>query len=357
MTTDTPRTPWVTLLFVLACLGAEFAALAAPDLRTTFALDGRAFQPMQLLTYGFLHANVIHLLGNMIFLAAVGPFVESNQGPGRFAIVLLLGTVAGGLLHLLLARQVPLIGFSGAVAACVAFAGVRFFRRPVPLAPRFTVPVGAVIVIWTLLQLEGALFNLRGEAGATSFWAHLGGIMAGLALSMAFGVVKEVESERNADTLRKMDARGPAARLAVIDSMLAQDPQNAKTWLDKAETERSLGNTAAETDALIAALPLAKGTDCQSLVRRLIELSAMGRLSAIDRLQLADQFRTDARDLSISLLKSVVDVRPHSDRRAEALMSLVELDATHSADYLSALERDYPIDPMTDLARAKGLLP
>ena len=74
------------------------------------------------LTYAFLHADIFHLGGNMLFLWVFGDNVEDALGHFRFLLFYLLCAVGGALFHGIMAPQseMPLIGASGAVAGIVA---------------------------------------------------------------------------------------------------------------------------------------------------------------------------------------------------------------------------------------------
>ena len=74
------------------------------------------------ITYAFLHADIFHLGGNMLFLWVFGDNVEDALGHIRYLIFYLLCAIAGAFFHGLVAwdSQVPLIGASGAIAGVVA---------------------------------------------------------------------------------------------------------------------------------------------------------------------------------------------------------------------------------------------
>ena len=104
----------MTLVLVAANLAVAFFAPFSP-MMANFAFD--PFKPnlLSALTCLFLHdpSNILHLLGNMVFLAAVGPLVESSLGPTKFLVVYLVGGLAGdGLLArlALLVRRVQTLG-------------------------------------------------------------------------------------------------------------------------------------------------------------------------------------------------------------------------------------------------------
>ena len=73
------------------------------------------------ISYAFLHGDIFHLGGNMLFLWVFGDNVEDALGHIKFLIFYLLCAVAGALFHGLVAPQseVPLIGASGAIAGVV----------------------------------------------------------------------------------------------------------------------------------------------------------------------------------------------------------------------------------------------
>ncbi|MBP0575562.1 rhomboid family intramembrane serine protease, partial [Mycobacterium tuberculosis] len=69
-----------------------------------------------------IHADLLHLFGNMLFLRAFGDNVEDAFGHVRFALFYLISGAFAGLVHAAAYPQsaAPLIGASGAVAAIVA---------------------------------------------------------------------------------------------------------------------------------------------------------------------------------------------------------------------------------------------
>ena len=74
------------------------------------------------ITYSFLHGDIFHLGGNMLFLWVFGDNVEDALGHFRFLIFYLACAAAGAFMHGLLVptSHAPLIGASGAVAGIIA---------------------------------------------------------------------------------------------------------------------------------------------------------------------------------------------------------------------------------------------
>ena len=97
-----------------------------------------------LLTYMFLHTDIWHLLGNMLFLWVFADNIEDAMGHFRFALFYLLCGIAAGLCHGLFEADsiAPLIGASGAAA------GVLPDGRDLP-GKRHVYPEMAAAGLWT----------------------------------------------------------------------------------------------------------------------------------------------------------------------------------------------------------------
>lgn len=137
------------------------------------------------ITYAFLHSDIFHLGGNMLFLWVFGDNVEDALGHFRFLVFYLLCAAAGAFVHgiAIQASQAPLIGASGAVAGVVSAYLVlhpkvkvwvlAFARIPLRL------PAYIVLALWIAFQL--VMFLWSGE-DQVSWGAHVGGIVAGVVL-------------------------------------------------------------------------------------------------------------------------------------------------------------------------------
>src|SRR5689334_2496037 len=99
--------PPVTLAIVIANVVVYFAQQAMPGLVIPFALwpigSGAAsggqvdFHFWQLLTYGFLHGGLTHLLFNMLGVYMFGGALEQVVGPRRYLAYYLVCVVAAGI--------------------------------------------------------------------------------------------------------------------------------------------------------------------------------------------------------------------------------------------------------------------
>lgn len=139
-----------------------------------------------LFTGMFLHGGFSHLVGNMLFLWVFGDNVEDAMGHVRFLVFYLACGVAGALAFSLMnpETQGPLIGASGAVAGVVAaylmlYPRVSIFGLVFNWLP-LAIPAIWVIGAWIALQIGSALLAADPHVG---WWAHVGGIAAGAALT------------------------------------------------------------------------------------------------------------------------------------------------------------------------------
>lgn len=146
-------------------------------------------QDYTLLTYMFVHGNIWHLFGNMVFLFVFGDNVEDALGHVRFVVFYMLCGVIAAIVHsaVTVSPDVPLIGASGAVAGIIGayvvlHPNVRVWVLfPVPVVSFLPLRFSAAIVIglWITYQIASAII-LAGEP--TAWWAHVGGFFAGVLL-------------------------------------------------------------------------------------------------------------------------------------------------------------------------------
>lgn len=136
----------------------------------------------QLVTYGFLHGGVSHLLQNMLFLFFLGTMLEQELGSRRFLVFYLTALPFAGFCQLGLGfglgQTAPIVGASGALlAVVVAMAtlrpNVRIVFILVPLTLR------TLALIYVAIDLFGALMELKGADGGVARFAHLSGALFG----------------------------------------------------------------------------------------------------------------------------------------------------------------------------------
>ena len=136
-------------------------------------------------TYMFVHAGWMHLIGNMLFLWVFGDNVEDAMGHVRFIVFYFACGAGAALAHAAAApnSEVPLVGASGAVAGAVA-AYVMLHPRVklwVLLFMRIPLKISAIWAIggWLLFQVANVFVTSQ---HSTAWWAHIGGFAAGALL-------------------------------------------------------------------------------------------------------------------------------------------------------------------------------
>ncbi len=162
-----------------------------------------------LITAMFIHANIYHLLGNMLFLFVFGGPVESAMGSKRFLVFYILSGLAADLFHILsislipkeylLTKAVlnpwvtPTLGASGAISGVMGAYFIYYPRTRVTfIYPIFIIPLilylpaWVYVTIWFIYQLIMGLVSLLGVVTSVAYWAHIGGFITGIALAPYF---------------------------------------------------------------------------------------------------------------------------------------------------------------------------
>jgi membrane associated rhomboid family serine protease len=144
-----------------------------------------------LFTSMFLHGGLMHLAGNVLYLWVFGNNVEDNLGHARFLIFYLLCGVAAALAQALPdpSSEIPMIGASGAISGVLGAYLLLYPHARVHVLIPFgflmlhTIRAGWLLGFWFVFQLLNGVFSDSSEGGV-AFWAHVGGFVAGMALTV-----------------------------------------------------------------------------------------------------------------------------------------------------------------------------
>ncbi|MGE5689902.1 MAG: rhomboid family intramembrane serine protease [Pseudomonadota bacterium] len=214
----TRRFPAVTVGLIVAnvlvYLLVQHAGLQAPQ----GPIDEYAFHPCEVerscrtigggwavtaVTSMFLHADVLHLAGNMLFLWIFGNNVEDAMGRVRYLAFYVLGGLAATALQTAItlttgsgiAGQIPNLGASGAISAVLG-AYFVFLPQARVLTLIFLVfifflqevPAWIFLLVYIAFQLWQAGFQLQHPpaGGGVAVFAHVGGFLFGFATARAF---------------------------------------------------------------------------------------------------------------------------------------------------------------------------
>jgi membrane associated rhomboid family serine protease len=173
---------------------------------------------LTLFTSMFMHAGVLHLFGNMLFLWIFGDNVEHRFGHALFLIFYLLSGLIASLAQIAVGPEsvIPNLGASGAIFGVLGAYLVLFPRNRVNVIIFYFVvslPAIAVIGVWAALQVFpafGAAYSKSPSPGGVAYMAHLGGILAGIVM----GVVTRVMMKKEPDSVLYRQYRNdPRSRL------------------------------------------------------------------------------------------------------------------------------------------------
>ncbi|MBS0124598.1 rhomboid family intramembrane serine protease [Thetidibacter halocola] len=144
------------------------------------------------LTSMFLHGGLMHLAGNMLFLFIFGDNMEDEMGHLPYLGFYLACGLAAGMAQYLAepSSRIPMVGASGAIAGVMGGYLLLFPRARVDILLFFVVivriipaPAWIVLAAWFGMQIFGGLAT-PADAGGVAYWAHAGGFVAGVALTL-----------------------------------------------------------------------------------------------------------------------------------------------------------------------------
>ena len=163
-----------------------------------------------LLGHIWMHADIMHLAGNMLFLWVFGNAVCSRMGNLWYPLVYLGLGVMAGTGHVMFDPH-PAVGASGAINGIVGMALVLFpaHRLKMLYTVYYTygnilkIPAYFMIVLWFIFDVYGAVTG----GGGIAYGAHLGGFAAGVvaaAVMLRAGWVKMFPDEQSLPQILKL---------------------------------------------------------------------------------------------------------------------------------------------------------
>jgi membrane associated rhomboid family serine protease len=185
-------------LLIVACIAVSLWAwqqgpsFAQKNLVVSFnnLLQGRTWT---LITALFVHGNLLHLCGNVLFLFVFGNTLEKSVGPGKYLVIFFTGGLAGFVLSLpFMSRDAGMLGASAAIftiAACVMLV------RPFKFSWLFLAPQGLVAIIYFFYNVLVVSHPsvVKGYDPQVGYIAHIIGFVTGL----PFGISLSKQWKRN----------------------------------------------------------------------------------------------------------------------------------------------------------------
>ncbi len=232
-----------------------------------------------LVTHTFIHAGILHLLGNLFILYLVGPAMEDVWGRPLFAAFYVVSGVVAALVFTARYPDLaePLVGASGAIAGVMGAFAVRYWDSRITFfyfvwmiriyQGTFRAPAWLMLGLWALGELAFAMglwayFSVA-DLGDVGFLAHVGGFVFGVAAAFVVAasgfeerfvdpVIERSETVHDAgaveQALRLSQQGQTAGAMARLETVLDADPGNA-------DAAAALWNTALAANEPSRALP------------------------------------------------------------------------------------------------------
>ena len=211
-------TPMATYVFMGICIALELGTLLSggsfgggggDKLRGDFGLYGPSVadgEVYRVLTSGFLHVGLPHLLVNMWSLWILGTLLESSVGRVRFVLIYLVSLLAGSFGALLVSPNDLTSGASGAIFGLMGAAVMEMRTRGIS-------PMQSGLPLWIALNL----FFTFSYSHQISVGGHIGGLVGGaLAAVLLFELPQRVRSLPSSAALVLAGAVGAAAVVGSI---------------------------------------------------------------------------------------------------------------------------------------------
>lgn len=173
-------------LVIIACILVSLVFwLSNPDVILEYLafsgnnlLKGRVWT---LITSLFLHADILHLAGNMLFLYVFGNTIEEDLGATKTLGAFFFGGIVSFLLSLLFYNPAtPLIGAS---AAIFTLSAIVMLIKPLKFSILFFMPQGLVAIIYFVYNAVAVYY---GAEGNVAYIAHIIGFVIGIPFGLAW---------------------------------------------------------------------------------------------------------------------------------------------------------------------------
>lgn len=200
---------------------------------------GEGFQIWQLVTYMFLHGNLMHIFFNMLMLWMFGMEVENLWGSRKFLVFYFAAGITAALANLFIAPLFtttgPTVGASGGVYGVLVAFAMMFPNRYIFLY--FFVPIRAkyLITFFVLLEIFNGVFGTR---DGIAHIAHLGGAVVGAiwvlmeSRGMIDSMFKSISSRTPKSTPKQPIPKSKEARFYEIKPTKTEKPDASQRIID-----------------------------------------------------------------------------------------------------------------------------
>lgn len=166
------------ILFLITLIGQNVMSFPITNYLALFPYDSPNFNLYQFISSMFMHANITHILFNMLALLSFGPHVENQLGERKFILFYFIMGIGAALLQMSLTHG-AMIGASGAIFGVMVY---YTMYSPESKLSLFLLPIFVkaknMMIFMILLEIILA-FTVQDGVG---HWAHLGGALTGFIL-------------------------------------------------------------------------------------------------------------------------------------------------------------------------------
>ena len=322
----------------------------------------------------FLHADIFHILGNMLFLWVFGPPVEDRLGIPKYLGLYFITGIVGFYLQAFMdlalgGSTIPGIGASGCIMGVMGAYWYLFSWSTVCVFYFFWIiriyygvwEVAAIWVIGAYMALnfvEGYFGSSAGGGGVANF-AHVGGGIAGLLLCMAMRAKRDTQEVSDARAVHADAKDLNNMPLYALESMLTADPGNNELIRAMIIPSLRLGKQSVLDDAFKQAGPALIDKDPSLVSYYLTDFHGVAEIyQPVQLLHLAGMMERSGDPASaVNLYRLLVDKHPTSPEvetclyRAALCSWNSYKDVQTSRSYLAELNRRFPNGDMIAYAR------
>ena len=179
-----PKKPYITIgLIVINVLIYIITYLYGEEIYYRFAVSGKMIikyhEFYRIITGGFLHADILHLMLNMYSLYIIGSQMESFQGKAKYFVTYIYSLITGSMLSMLLNNGTS-VGASGAIFGLLGSMLAFGYYYRVYLGGVLKNQIIPIIVINLMIGfLSGGMIDNYG---------HIGGLIGGILITLGLGV-------------------------------------------------------------------------------------------------------------------------------------------------------------------------
>ncbi len=305
-----------------------------------FGLIPNDFQLGDLFASMFMHAGLLHLIGNLFYFWLSGPPLEDVWGRPVFAAFYLAAGLFGGLLWV--ARypdsSVPLIGASGAVAGLMGAFMVRFWASKIkmfyffiirfrPYVGTFSAPSWVMLGLWFATELfwAAARDSAAGKFGGVANLVHVAGFAFGAVTAL---LIRHFKTEEKVFQPKIGAKLGEEVNTALERAHELQEQGRLEdAWaVLEAETRRNSGNYDANLALWNLAVHLGRPESAKQAMLRCVRLDLRRGehdLAAVHWLELAEQIPGVEIDLKLRIQLAEALVAERRDEDAADLLASV----------------------------------